>query len=173
MRSSTCLAMAALATALSMNGTADAVNVARIAQAPGGTSCQLSIPTVDTAVRPKATGFRNEGTTGAFAICGIDNPARLGVKSAVIAFYSIDNIAHAFNCTAVNGWPDSGNFVYSTKSVTPTSSSYRTTLAFTPTDFGGADTYMPHEGFISITCSLPPNVSVGYMYMTYDEDVGS
>ncbi|MFO1473032.1 MAG: hypothetical protein U1F20_00190 [Lysobacterales bacterium] len=38
-------------------------------------SCQLlSIPTTDTGVRPKATGFRNEGTTDQFVICGYGIP---------------------------------------------------------------------------------------------------
>ena len=32
---------------------------------------------------------------------------------------------------------------------------------------------MPNEGYISVTCSLPANVSVGYMYMYYSEDVGN
>ena len=40
----------------------------RYQNAQGGIVCQLSIPTVDTMARAKATGFRNEGTTNAFVI---------------------------------------------------------------------------------------------------------
>ena len=167
------LAATVVAATLGIPGDAQSVNAARTTQAPGGAACQLSIPTIDTGVRPKATGFRNEGTTNAVAICGIENPARDGAKAATIAFYSLDNVAHDMSCTAVNGWPDSGSLIYSTKNVTPASSSSGTMLQFLPTDFGGPGPYMPQEGLISVTCSLPPNVSVGYLSLDYDEDVGS
>ena len=40
-----------------------------------GSVCQLSIPTTNTGVRPKATGFRNESTTtGNFVICPLVTP---------------------------------------------------------------------------------------------------
>lgn len=167
-----CFVGAGVALAFGLSGTAHAVTQTRVTQIPAGAACQLSVPTIDTAVRPRATGFRNEGTTSAFTICGIQDPVGGMVTDAAITFYSLDNVAHTFSCTAVNGWPDSGHYAYSTKTVTPNSSSSRTSLHFYPEDFSGT-TVMPNEGYISVTCSLPANVSVGYMYMYYSEDVGN
>jgi hypothetical protein len=165
-----CFAGAALAIGLA--GAAQADTVTRLAQTPAAAACHLSIPTIDTAVRVRATGFRNEGKANVFAICGIQDPVQGAVADATITFYSLDNKAHTFNCTGVNGWPDEGHYVYSTKSVTAASSSARTPLVFDPVDFGGTST-MPEDGFITVTCALPPNVSVGTMYMHYSKDIGS
>ncbi len=155
---------------------AQAVTMSRMTQIPASVACQLSIPTIDTTVRAKATGFRNEGKTSTYAICGLQNPAQDPVEGGVtdvgIAFYALDGKPHTFDCTAVNGWPDTESYVYATKSITASSPTFRSSLHFAPTDFGGT-TYMPNEGYITVTCSLPPQVSVGYLYMSYDEDVGN
>jgi hypothetical protein len=149
-----------------------AVTQARMTQIPASVACQLSIPTIDTSVRAKATGFRNEGKVGAFTICGLQDPVLGAVTDVGIAFYALDNTPHTFDCTAVNGWPDIESHLYSTKSITVSSSTFRSSLHFGAADFGGAP-YMPNEGYVTVTCSLPPQVSVGYMYMSYDEDVGN
>ena len=166
------VAATGIALAFGLSGQAGAVTLTRMAQVPGGAACQLSIPTVDTTVRAKATGFRNEGKTSAYAICGLQDPVQGAVSDVGIAFYALDNKSHTFDCTAVNGWPDSGNYVYATKSITASSSTFRSSLHFAPAAFGGA-TYLPHDGYVTVTCSLPSQVSVGYMYMSYDEDVGN
>ena len=73
---------------------------------PGG-ACQLSIPTTNTGVRPKATGFRNESTTTSnFVYCAIpltgysqpEQPYAIG-----LVVYSIDGAAHNVTCTLVVG----------------------------------------------------------------------
>lgn len=167
-----CFAGAGFMLALGLIGTAQADTVTRLAQVPAGTACHLSIPTVDTAMRPRATGFRNEGKASVFVICGIQDPVQGAIADATITFYSLDDAAHAFSCTAVNGWPDDGHYAYSTKNVTATSSASGTPLAFHPADFGGTST-MPNDGYISVTCALPPKVSVGAMSMQYSKDIGS
>ncbi|MFT3898076.1 MAG: hypothetical protein QM719_10360 [Thermomonas sp.] len=164
--------LAGTALAFGLAGTAQADTVTRLAQVPAGMGCHLSIPTVETAVRPRATGFRNEGTASVFAICGIQDPVQGAVSEATITFYSLDGKPHTFSCTGVNGWPDEGHYLYSTKSVTATSPTSRTSLVFEPTDFGGTGT-MPQDGFMTVTCALPPNVSVGTMSMHYSKDIGS
>ncbi len=166
------LFFASAALALGLAGIAQADTVTRLAQAPAGSACRLSIPTVDTAVRPRATGFRNEGTTSVFAICGTQDPVQGAVTDATITFYSLDNSLHTFSCTGVNGWPDADHYAYSTKSVTAASSVSGTPLVFDPADFGGSGT-MPDDGYVSITCTLPPNVSVGSVSMHYSKDIGS
>ena len=169
---------AGIALAFGLSAPAGAATMNRMTLIPGSVACQLSMPTIDTSVRAKATGFRNEGTASTYVICGLQDPSQDptlavgGVTDVGIAFYALDNKPHSFDCTAVNGWPDSGSYGYSTKSITASSSTFRSTLPFLPADFGGT-TYMPHEGYISVTCLLPAQVSVGYMYMYYDEDMGS
>lgn len=161
-----------IALASGLSAQAQAVTQARVTQIPAGAACQLSIPTIDTTVRAKATGFRNEGTVSTFAICGLQDPVQGAVSDVGIAFYALDGKSHTFDCTAVNGWPDVESYVYATKSITVSSSTFRSSLHFLPADFGGT-TYLPNEGYITVTCSLPPQVSVGYLYMSYDEDVGN
>ena len=80
-----------IALAFGLSGQAGAVTLTRMAQVPGGAACQLSIPTVDTTVRAKATGFRNEGKTSAYAICGLQDPVQGAVSDVGIAFYALDN----------------------------------------------------------------------------------
>ena len=49
-----------------------------------GASCQLSIPTTATGVRPKASGFRNESTTtSSFVICTMSRSTTTGEYSQV------------------------------------------------------------------------------------------
>ncbi|MFT3898075.1 MAG: hypothetical protein QM719_10355 [Thermomonas sp.] len=151
---------------------AQAVTQARQTQIPASVACQLSMPTTDTSVRAKATGFRNEGKASTYAICGLQDPVQGAITDVGIAFYALDGKSHTFSCTAVNGWPDVESYVYSTKSITASSPTFRSSLHFAPADFGGT-TYLPNEGYITVTCSLPPQVSVGYLYMSYDEDVGN
>src|SRR4249919_3479880 len=77
-------------------------------QLNGAGMCTLSIPTIDTKVRPKATGFRNEGTTTAFVICnftslpGFDGSVNFGDPQAVaLLLYSMDGNDHTVTCTGV------------------------------------------------------------------------
>ena len=124
--------------------------------------CQLSIPTTDTAVRPKATGFRNESTTkSAFVICGNVMPANDSYATLIdIFFLSMDGVGRTISCTAVNGFSGFTDLIYSTKTVSSTdpqrSPPY---LSWTPSDFSGTGE-IP-DGFApSITCTLPPQTAI-------------
>ena len=105
-------AVAGIALAFGLSAQVHAATQARTTQVPASVACQLSIPTVDTAVRAKATGFRNEGTASTYVICGLQDPVEGAVTDAGIAFYALDNKPHTFDCTGVNGWPDSGSYGY-------------------------------------------------------------
>ena len=59
----------ALGLGMGMGQSAHAATQNRLMAALGSDSCKLSVPTTDTKVRPRATGFRNEGTTNQFVIC--------------------------------------------------------------------------------------------------------
>ena len=67
-----------------------------------GASCQLSIPTTDTGVRPKASGFRNESTTtSSFVICTFQRSTTTGDYYYVgLVGYSLDGVARDVTCTA-------------------------------------------------------------------------
>lgn len=68
-----------------------------------GSVCQLSIPTTNTGVRPKATGFRNESTTTSnFVICPIPNAVGISNDNStagVLRLYSMDGASHSVSCT--------------------------------------------------------------------------
>lgn len=139
----------------------------RYQNAQGGVVCQLSIPTLDTTVRAKATGFRNEGTAGAFAICGMessnshDNAGT--IQQISIGLYSLNQSSKTVSCTAVNGFAN-GTPIYSSKSASVAANGTTTTLTFDASDFGGtAGSPLPQSDFWSITCNLPGNSAIGNM----------
>lgn len=150
-----------------------AVTQTRLMRFAAGPACQLSIPTTDTQVRPKAAGFRNEGTKSEFVICQLDTPNG-DLTFADIYFGSIDGVPHTVNCTAVNGHNLFANSIaYSSKSVSTDASGSYGSMSWTPADFGGVGPGMPYSGFFSITCTLPAKAFIGVMGMQYSEDVGA
>lgn len=163
---------AILALGAGLSFSAQAVTQARTVRSQGGTACALSIPTTDTKVRPKATGFRNEGTTNAFVICGYPLPNG-DLTFFNMNFMSLDGVARDVTCTAMNG---NAFFspTYSSKTVTtPADTTGATAVSWSAADFGGtAGNSMP-TGYISVTCILPGQVSIPNVYVNYNEDVGT
>jgi hypothetical protein len=153
----------------------------------GSDMCQLSIPTTDTKVRPKATGFRNEGTTNAFVICTFDTPP--GGYSTTnnfiyvgIVLKSMDGANHQVTCTGVNSVTDAEmvgvtepQFVSKTVTVTDESETgpIGVMVQWGPEDFGSVDTIPDSSGLFSVTCILPPQVSIKYGGAGSEEDVGN
>ena len=164
------IAMLALGIALSLP--ADAIEQSRRIRTQGGASCQLSIPTTDTKVRPRATGMRNEGTTNAFVICGIPTPnGSLTYFEMVVQ--TIDGVNHAVSCTGVNG---QGNInpVYVAKNAnTGTNPNSYGFMSWNASDFGGTAGQNFPLGYFSATCNLPTQASISYFYVDYNEDVGN
>lgn len=160
------VSVAVAATGLAMSQPAAAVTVNKNVFLDPSASCQLSIPTTDTSVRPRATGFRNEGATSAFVICGLgDIGAGTGNEQWVqIQFISFDGAPHTFNCTAVNRQSSGDGPVYNTKPVTVNGA---TSLFFDGTELNN------FAGFAnSITCVLPPGVGITGLRMNFNDDVG-
>ena len=101
-----------------LSSSANAGVVTKTQTQNAASACTLSIPTTDTKVRPKATGFRNEGTTNQFVICGFDiDSTDPGFHSIEIDFVSIDGLAHTFNCTAASRFNWNTSAQYLTKAV--------------------------------------------------------
>ena len=160
--------LAILALSAGMSRSEDDVTQARTVRSQGGTACQLSTPTIDTKVRAKANGYRNEGTTNAFVICGYPLPNG-ALTQFNINFTAIDGASYDVNCTAVNGPPWAAVYVAKSGSA----SSTQLNLNWNAGDFGGtAGNDMP-TGYMSVTCLLPAQVGVDNVYVNYNEDVGT
>ena len=128
-------------------------------------ACQLSTPTTDTKVRPKATGFRNEGTTNAFVICGISGVEWNSLTGVGVWAVSLDEQVHDMTCTGVIGVPnnDGPGLTYSSKTMhaSPYSFGSLRAIYWTAFDFGGqSGGYFPATNTFSMTCVLPPQVAI-------------
>lgn len=134
------------------------------------TACTLSIPTTDTKVRPKAIGFRNEGTTNAFVICAFDiDSVDPGFHSIELLFASIDGAAHAFNCTAASRFNSSGTAQYLVKAVN-VGAGGGGSFSVSDTDVGyDPNVYDLYPWGQSITCLMPPGVAVLSVLSTHDD----
>lgn len=181
--------VALLVGGLTMSPTAGAVIQGRLQALTGSNMCTLSVPTISTNVRPRATGFRNEGTTNAFVICTFNNPAGdqfadTPVYDAGIYLYSMDGANHAVTCTGVNSFTEGdavgvppAQFVAKTQDVNDDGGfgQFGVPFWFDATDFGGmAGEGIPtFGGAISITCNLPPQVGIRVGFSNSEEDVGA
>ena len=185
----TALGIAIVAAGFVASAPADAAPDIRYLQLNGSGMCTLSIPTTDTKVRPKATGFRNEGTTNAFVICnftslpGYDGSVNFGDPQAVaLLLYSMDGNDHDVTCTGVTSLQGfsglTGNpqqFVSKTLTVNNTTPPYQAagvSFKWLPADFGGTD-QIPDDAAFSVTCLLPPNVAINVGLMQGEEEIGS
>jgi len=178
-RSTLCISLLAISAAFLAAPPANAVTAARYQVQSGANMCTLSVPTTDTKVRPRATGFNNEGSTSAFVICSFDAPpGAFGVlvtefKDAALYLRSLDGIARDVTCTGVNALPANGNqqFVPKTHSVSATDT--ETQFAWVPADFAGTSTIPYSGGAFSVTCILPPQTSIEFGGADSDENVGN
>jgi hypothetical protein len=154
----------------------------------GARLCTLSVPTLDAKARPKATGFRNEGTTNIFVVCGFDsNPGQSTISafespddpvSYQLLFSSFDGKPHSFSCTGVNSFPSGGDaapmqYVQKQVDIDPMNDPF----AYIEVDWlyydFGASSHIPTSGNFSITCLLPPGAAILFGAVVGWEDVGS
>lgn len=172
----TCLVrFCALACGMAMSMQAAAVMHTLFNYQNPAAACQLSIPTTDTPVRPKATGYRNESTSNSvFVICGFDKPASdtLALQLSLM-FTSIDGQARTINCTAVTGIAGFVPLTYSTKSTTSNIPGTFSFLNWASPDFSGQDDYIPYSYHPSVTCTLPPQTAITDVETAYNLDVGN
>lgn len=129
-------------------------------------ACQLSIPTTNTAVRPKATGYRNEGAN-AFVICGTANVIEGSQTDLYFQLYAFDGLSHNVSCTAVNRFTDGtpSPATYVTKSVT--------VAPYGSIDWNSTDLFINNLYATSITCNLPSGVSITGIRSTFPVEIGS
>jgi hypothetical protein len=129
--------------------------------------CQLSIPTTDTAVRPKATGYRNESATeNAFVICGYGRTGAGTVSQIDLTVLSMDGASHSVTCTAVSAVNGASTQKYSAKTVVV--SANPVTIAWNPADFGGT-TEIPFTPSPSVTCILPAQTAITQVIDAYNQ----
>jgi hypothetical protein len=175
------LASVAMLVGLGSAPMAGATEVLESLEIPGAT-CQLSIPTTNTGVRPKATDFRNESTTTSnFVICPVVSPTARGTSfnpfmAATITLHTLDGHAHGVTCTGVvgNGTSLFPN-VYSAKTISvPADSNTSSVTSWQSEDFGqAAGNLIEASAWLTITCSLPPQVEIKYTGGLYNLEIGS
>ena len=139
-----------------------------------GDACQLSIPTTDTKVRPRASGYRNEGTSNQFVICGMGGYETGTVVYMILIYSSMDGIAHSMSCTAVSGLTGAGGGpMYSTRTVDIAASGYSFSV-WGAEDFGGVegDPFADARN-LSVTCTLPPSVALQGFESEQAVDIGA
>jgi len=137
---------------------------------PAAQACQLSLPTIDTKVSPRATGFRNDGTATTYVICGLWKPVADNYISATIYLGNTASTILDVTCTGVNG-DASGSQQYVSKSIGawPTSGA---SISFDPGEFGGSGS-IPGGYNFSITCALPPHTSIERVRSVILRDIGA
>jgi hypothetical protein len=135
------------------------------------TACALSIPTTDTKVRPKATGFRNEGTTNQFVICAFDiDSVDPGFHSIQLSFASIDGAAHNVSCTAASRFNSSTSAQYLTKNVAvPAGGTATFSIADTDPDYD-TNVYDLYPWGQSVTCTLTPGTAITSLQSSHDDE---
>jgi hypothetical protein len=137
---------------------------------PAAQACQLSLPTIDTKVSPRATGFRNDGTAGTFVICGLWKPVADNYISATIYLGNAASTILDVTCTGVNG-DASGSQQYVSKTIGAWPAS-GASISFDPGDFGGSSD-IPGGYNFSITCALPPHTSIERVRSVILRDIGT
>ena len=123
-------------------------------------ACTLSIPTTDTGVRPKATGFRNEGNKSAFVICSVDVDTSGNDTTFIgLTLASFDGASHGVNCTAVARYSDTlANIQYLTLPPLTTAADGSFTNLST---LGAPPSVYDHQRpALSVTCTLPPGAAI-------------
>ena len=151
----------ALATGLAAAPAATAATQTKTYEFSAADACQLSIPTTDTKVRPRANGYRNEGTSNQFVICGMGGYENDTVLSTTLLATSVDGQAHSMTCTGVTGLTGLGSGpIYAPKTVTVPATGVGA-QAWSASDFGGTTGQVIAGGInLSVTCTLPPNVAL-------------
>ncbi len=134
-------------------------------------ACQLSIPTTDTKVRPRATGYRNESNTNsAFVICGYGKPTSSSFITQInLTLLSMDGATHSVDCTAVsavNGSNVTQKYVTKTVIVSGTNGINAT---WNPVDFGSTSGDIPFTPLPSVTCILPPQTAITQVIDAYNQ----
>jgi len=134
-------------------------------------ACQLSLPTIDTQASPRATGFRNDGTAGLFVICGTSLPTDDSLLSgAALWLYSTSTQSVTVNCTFTSGTANSG-FIYKSKSLVLPAGGDADRIYVWSGDYGGGA--ITGGLNVTITCALPPKVSILRTESTYDLNIGA
>jgi len=139
-----------------------------------GSACQLSIPTTNTGVRPKASGLRNESTTTSnFVICPqtLPNATGAGFTGVYIGLYSLDGTSRDVTCTTVTSWFGGATQVYSSKTLAVSTTTGYQLISWDATDFGGT----AGAAFVamSVTCNLPPQTAVSVFQGSYNYNIGT
>ena len=155
----------------SMLQPANAATETRYQTAQGGVVCKPTDMVMNSTLKAKSTGLRNEGTASTFVICGFESSNSRSdfgtIQGISMGLFALNGVSTTVTCTAVNGFADSSP-IYATKNVATNANGTATLLNFDASDFGGSvGDPLPDSDFWSITCTLPGKSSIGYMYTKF------
>jgi hypothetical protein len=161
------LSLVAASCSLALSAAVDAAPVAKTFYLDPALSCQLSIPTTDSAIRPRATGMRNEGGVPTFVICGLPYlVSGTEATSYTLEAVSFDGAEHTFSCTGTTRYSTGASPAFSVKSITTPASGAGASVQWTDadTELGNLDA--------SITCALPSGAAITSVQMVVSDEIG-
>ncbi len=160
--------LAATALGLAISQPAHAATSSKTFYLDPGMSCQLSDPSTSSPVRPRATGFRNDGSVTGFVICGLPYYYSGAVPTSFsVVLASFDGAPHTFSCTGVTRFSTGGSPLFVAKSVTTASTGAASTLTWTASDLTMGNFNA------SVTCALPPGAVILSAQIVVNDEIGS
>jgi hypothetical protein len=162
------LPLVAAGCGFALSAPANAAPLAKTFYLDPAISCQLSIPTIDTAIRPRATGMRNEGGVTTFIICGLPYYYSGTVPTSFrLVALSFDGAEHTFSCTGVTRFSTGASPAFSAKSITTPASGAGASAEWTAADLqlGNFDA--------SVTCALPNGAAIVSVQMVVNDEIGT
>jgi hypothetical protein len=151
-------------------GSAQAVTVQRSFLANAPAFCQASLHAYDVHLRKRPLAIQNEGTSNAFVSCsllGQDSHPWSTTKVAIWATNN-DDAPHTLTCTGISGY-NTGPNIAVVKTINIPASGQG------PPDVAVA--WLPEDGVLgrlfSVSCILPPGVSLNDIMIDFIEDVGN
>lgn len=152
-------------------GDAHAVTQARNFHTNSPAICQPASPLFDHSIRKRPLAVQNEGTRHAFVTCSLitqgGSITRVGMWAS-----AFDDASHTLSCTGVTGYNTGPNFVAVKTIQISASGPPDVAIVWQAEDFGSGRVVFPSHLF-SVSCSLPPGVSLNDMYVEFSEDVGN
>lgn len=135
--------------------------------------CQSSYPaTAGALMRARPLALQNEGSSTGFVTCAFptfgvgEGPGWPGLG---LVFVNLTESSVAVTCTLVSGFTRDGPVDYLPKTAVVPAGSVDTFMMFLPTELPGQPATIPSP---NISCALPPNVGIQYLWYYGDRQVG-
>jgi hypothetical protein len=156
---------------LASPGAASAVTQSRIFQANSTALCQSAMPVFDGLIRKRPLAVQNEGSSDAFVTCSFLEQGIKAITAAQVWASSHDGAAHTLTCVGITGF-NGGPNEYVAENVTLAATGEPGYLFWEAAQFAGSASTFP-SSYFSVSCKLPPGVSLNQLQLNFTEDVGA